>query len=493
MDLEHVLYEKADGRAARHDHGQPPRQAERAEPRGRGGHPRGVRPREDGPGLRRRDPDRRGPEGVRRRRRHRRAREAWTCSARRRSSHAGQAALAAIENLGKPVIAMINGYAFGGGPRDRARVPPAHDGRRARRSVCPRSASGIFPGFGGTQRLPRVVGRGRALEMILTGDPIDAETALRYGLVNRVAPADELRAVTEKLARRHPHARPARRRHRARVRPARHRDLDRRRAADRGRHVRPRCIHDRTCARGSTRSSRSASRTSRGSEPERDEQRPERPTRASCPARPRSRSPSTPGKRVLFLTKDPELIRRQLAGDLDLAMDDVDLEDLLDDINTDAMTPAWVCFRPPARGHRARRLRRARSSTGSALFATRRADATATSRSSSRASARASAPRARRPSQAEKWSRDPHRGRRVVRADPRAQQHQPGRPDGRPRRCCARLQAGESVPLDEFTARATTRSRALIVERGGLFPFATRARRAATSTVPPPRHGARAR
>ena len=52
----------------------------------------------------------------------------------------------------------------------------------------------------------------------------------------------------------------------------------------------------------------------------------------------------TPGKRVLFLTKDPELIRRQLAGELDLTMDDVAVEDLLDDINTDAMTPAWACF-----------------------------------------------------------------------------------------------------------------------------------------------------
>src|SRR6185436_10345018 len=52
----------------------------------------------------------------------------------------------------------------------------------------------------------------------------------------------------------------------------------------------------------------------------------------------------TSGKRVLFLTKDPELIRRQLAGELDLQMKDLRVEDLLDDINTDAMTPAWVCF-----------------------------------------------------------------------------------------------------------------------------------------------------
>src|SRR5919206_589761 len=52
----------------------------------------------------------------------------------------------------------------------------------------------------------------------------------------------------------------------------------------------------------------------------------------------------TPGKRVLFLTKDPDLIRRQLAGELDLRMEQLTVDDLLDDINTDAMTPAWVCF-----------------------------------------------------------------------------------------------------------------------------------------------------
>src|SRR3982074_3016616 len=52
----------------------------------------------------------------------------------------------------------------------------------------------------------------------------------------------------------------------------------------------------------------------------------------------------TPGKRVLFLPKDPELIRRQLRGEIDLQMKDLSVDDLLDDINTDAMTPAWVCF-----------------------------------------------------------------------------------------------------------------------------------------------------
>src|SRR6185436_12465991 len=52
----------------------------------------------------------------------------------------------------------------------------------------------------------------------------------------------------------------------------------------------------------------------------------------------------TPGKRVLFLTKDPDLIRKQLSGELNLQMKDLKVADLLDDINTDAMTPAWVCF-----------------------------------------------------------------------------------------------------------------------------------------------------
>ena len=116
-------------------------------------------------------------------------------------AHAGQAALAAIENLGKPVIAMINGYAFGGGLETALACHMRTMAEKAQVGL-PEVGLGIFPGFGGTQRLPRVIGRGRGLEMILTGDPIDAETALRYGLVNRVAPADELRAVTEKLARR---------------------------------------------------------------------------------------------------------------------------------------------------------------------------------------------------------------------------------------------------------------------------------------------------
>src|SRR5713101_10192152 len=62
------------------------------------------------------------------------------------------------------------------------------------------------------------------------------------------------------------------------------------------------------------------------------------------PMKPPSVIRLTPGKRVLFLTKDPELIRKQLRGEIDLQMKDLRVEELLDDINTDAMTPAWVCF-----------------------------------------------------------------------------------------------------------------------------------------------------
>ena len=73
-----------------------------------------------------------------------------------------------------------------------------------------------------------------------------------------------------------------------------------------------------------------------------------RPPRPGAPMKPAAKPPETvrltPGKRVLFLTKDPDLIRRQLAGEVDLRMEDLTVDDLLDDINTDAMTPAWVCF-----------------------------------------------------------------------------------------------------------------------------------------------------
>jgi enoyl-CoA hydratase len=111
----------------------------------------------------------------------------------------GQAILGRIEHLGKPVIAMINGYAFGGG-LELALACHLRTMASEARVGLPEVSLSIIPGYGGTQRLPRIVGRGRALEMILTGRPIDAETALRFGLVNRVAPAAELPEVTSKLA-----------------------------------------------------------------------------------------------------------------------------------------------------------------------------------------------------------------------------------------------------------------------------------------------------
>jgi len=111
----------------------------------------------------------------------------------------GQAVLANIENLGKPVIAMINGYAFGGG-LELALACHLRTLAAETKVGLPEVGLSIIPGYGGTQRLPRIVGRGRALEMILTGRPIGADTALSFGLVNRVAPAAELREVTEKLA-----------------------------------------------------------------------------------------------------------------------------------------------------------------------------------------------------------------------------------------------------------------------------------------------------
>ena len=111
----------------------------------------------------------------------------------------GQAILARIENLGKPVIAMINGYAFGGGLELALSCHLRTIAAEAKIGL-PEVGLSIIPGYGGTQRLPRIIGRGRALEMILTGKPIDAATAHGFGLANRIAPAAELREATEGLA-----------------------------------------------------------------------------------------------------------------------------------------------------------------------------------------------------------------------------------------------------------------------------------------------------
>jgi enoyl-CoA hydratase len=111
----------------------------------------------------------------------------------------GQQAFSKIENLPKPVIAAINGYALGGGLElamachIRIAVPNARLGQ-------PEVKLGAVPGYGGTQRLPRLVGKGLALEMILTGDPITAERAEQIGLVNRVVPASELIPTARQIA-----------------------------------------------------------------------------------------------------------------------------------------------------------------------------------------------------------------------------------------------------------------------------------------------------
>src|SRR6476661_8025116 len=107
------------------------------------------------------------------------------------ASSFGQAVLNLIENLGKPVIAAVNGFALGGGCETamactiRIAVENAKFGQ-------PEVKLGVIPGGGGTQRLPRLVGRGRALQLILTGEMISAQEAYRVGLVNEVVPAANL-------------------------------------------------------------------------------------------------------------------------------------------------------------------------------------------------------------------------------------------------------------------------------------------------------------
>jgi enoyl-CoA hydratase len=102
----------------------------------------------------------------------------------------GQAVFRRIEALGKPVIAAINGFCLGGGLELAlsCHVRIASEGAKL---GLPEVTLGAIPGYGGTQRLSRIVGRGRALEMILTGDPIDASEAHRIGLVNKVVPKGE--------------------------------------------------------------------------------------------------------------------------------------------------------------------------------------------------------------------------------------------------------------------------------------------------------------
>ena len=114
------------------------------------------------------------------------------------TSRFGQAVLDLIENLGKPVIAAVNGFALGGGCETamacsiRIAVDTARFGQ-------PEVKLGVVPGCGGTQRLPRLIGKGRALQLILSGETIEAQEAYRIGLINEIVPAADLMARAEAI------------------------------------------------------------------------------------------------------------------------------------------------------------------------------------------------------------------------------------------------------------------------------------------------------
>ena len=113
-------------------------------------------------------------------------------------SREGQAVFRAIEAFPKPVVAAVGGYALGGGC-ELALACHLRVASEAARFGLPEVGLGIIPGYGGTVRLTRLVGLGRALEMVLTGEMIDGETAARIGLANLVVPADALMERTRAL------------------------------------------------------------------------------------------------------------------------------------------------------------------------------------------------------------------------------------------------------------------------------------------------------
>lgn len=104
-----------------------------------------------------------------------------------------------VQNLSTPVIAAVNGFALGGGLElaMSAHFRVASDNAKM---GLPEVSLGVIPGYGGTQRLPQLIGKGRAMEMVMTAGMIDAQTALNYGLVNHVVTQEELLPLAEKIA-----------------------------------------------------------------------------------------------------------------------------------------------------------------------------------------------------------------------------------------------------------------------------------------------------
>jgi enoyl-CoA hydratase len=117
----------------------------------------------------------------------------------RETARRGQRLFTRIEQLGKPVIAAINGFALGGGC-ELALACTFRFAAETAKIGLPEITLGLLPGYGGSVRLPRLIGKARALEMILTGKPVAAEEAFRVGLVNRVVPAASLVAEAKAFA-----------------------------------------------------------------------------------------------------------------------------------------------------------------------------------------------------------------------------------------------------------------------------------------------------
>jgi len=124
-------------------------------------------------------------------------------------SQLGHRALKAIEEFPRPVIAAINGYALGGGLEIALACDFIYAAEGAKMGL-PEVTLGIFPGFGGTQRLPRLIGKARAKELIYTGEMVDAKRAYEWGIVNKVCPPEKLmeeaKGVASKIARNGPDA-----------------------------------------------------------------------------------------------------------------------------------------------------------------------------------------------------------------------------------------------------------------------------------------------